>query len=316
MKHIEINIWKACNNKCRFCMSAKVWLDEKALTDFSLIKAEILKYATNGYKSIGFLWWDISIHPRIYDIIKESKLNWFQDIHVISNWMIFADPDKASKLIESWVTRINISIHSHNPKVEDYLTQINWWFQKKIKAIYNFNTLHSSWLLKSPISINIVLNWLNYKEILKTCIYFYKIKNIKDIRINFLWNRYFFEEKDKWDLELSFSDFLPYLKELIIFSINTDLRITFDAIPACIFYKLGFTNSNLIVKKFLWEEKDHIEEISNLNKKEIFDWKKQKENELKRKFDKCYKCLYFNKCQWVWKEYVEKYWDNEFIIVK
>ena len=315
-KHIEINIWKACNNKCRFCMSSLVWNDEKELTKFDIISKEISKYSKLWYKSIWFLGWDISIHPDIYKIIQESKINLFEDISVITNAMIFSDFDKAEKLVFSGLTRVNISIHSHDFKIEDYLTQINWWFQKKIKAIDNFNILHSKWLLKSPLSINIVLNWLNYKEILKTCLYFYKIKNIKDIRINFLWNRYFFEKKDKWDLELSFSEFIPYLKELIIFSINSDLRITFDAIPACIFYKLWFKNSELIIKKFLWEEQDHINEISNLNKKEIFDWKEQKSNDLKTKFDKCFKCLYFNKCQWVWKEYFEKYWENEFIIVK
>lgn len=67
MKHIEINIWKACNNKCRFCMSAFVWMDEKELTDFSEVASEIHKYANKWYTSIGFLGRDISIHPSILD---------------------------------------------------------------------------------------------------------------------------------------------------------------------------------------------------------------------------------------------------------
>ena len=52
IKHIEINIGKACNNKCRFCMSARVGEDEKELTAFEIVKHEIHKYAHLGYTSI------------------------------------------------------------------------------------------------------------------------------------------------------------------------------------------------------------------------------------------------------------------------
>ncbi len=315
-KHIEINIWKACNNKCRFCMSSqyaikRVW-ETFWLVAFNLIKKEIKTYAIKWYKSIWYIWWDISIHPNIYEIIEKSRKYWFENISIITNAMVFSDYNKAEKLILSWTTRINISIHSHNCNIEDYITQINWWFEKKLLAIDNFNKLYNHKVLKNPISINIVLNWLNYKDITKTCLYFYKIKNIKDIRINFLWNRFFFSEDDKKKLELSYTEFLPYLKELIIFSIKINLRITFDAIPACVFHKLGFKNHNFIIRKFLWEELDYIDEVSNINMDVKFNWKEQKRNELKTKFDKCNDCLYSNKCQWIWKEYVKRYWEDEF----
>ena len=208
MKHIEINIWKACNNKCRFCMSAMVWEDEKQLTAKKMIFNEIEKYSKLAYNSIGFLWWDISIHPAIYDVIKFAKDNWYENINIITNWMLFDDYDKALQLVESWTTRVNISIHSHISTIEDYLTQIKWWLIRKLKAIDNFNILINKGILKSNLSINIVLNKLNYKNILETCIYFYKEKNIKDIRINYIWPRYFFEKWDKDKLFLNYYNFL------------------------------------------------------------------------------------------------------------
>ncbi len=312
IKHIEINIWKACNNKCRFCMSASVWLYEKEITKKEWVKQEIEKYSVLWYNSIWFLWWDISIHPHIYEIIWEAKNNWFKQINVITNAMIFSHFGKAEKLVKSWVTRVNISIHSHNSETEDYITQIPWGFERKLQAIDNFNILYKHWFLQSPLSINIVLNKINNQDILKTCLFFYTVKKIKDIRINFLWNRFFFSEKDKQDLELSYTDFLPHLKNLIIFSLKSDLRITFDSVPACIFYKLWFKNSEYIAEKFIWEDKDHIEEISNINQNRYFDWKDQKTNELKIKFDNCKNCLYYNGCQWIWKEYVDRFWNKEF----
>ena len=44
-KHIEINIGKACNNKCRFCMSQKADASMLKLVDFEYLKSKIIKYA-------------------------------------------------------------------------------------------------------------------------------------------------------------------------------------------------------------------------------------------------------------------------------
>lgn len=320
MKHIEINIWKACNNKCRFCMSSKFAIEKVEetwwLVDIDIIKKEIDNYSFRWYNSIWYIWWDISIHPHLIDIISYSKSKWFKNINVITNWMIFSDYQKANDLILAWVTRVNISVHSWDYKEEDYITQIQWWLKMKLKAIDNFNVLYEKWLLKSKLSINIVLNWLNYKNILKTCIYFHKFKNIDDIRINFLWNRFFIDENDKEILEISYTDIIPYLKNTLIYSLNHNLRLTFDTIPACIFNKLWFNNIDLIINNFIWENKDYISEVSNMNKNQTFNRKDQKKNELKTKFDTCVSCKYDCSCEWVWKEYVESFWKEEFLPVK
>ena len=311
-KHIEINIGKACNNKCRFCMSARVWHDELQLTKFEIVESEIILYAKKWYKSIGFLWGDISIHPSIYKILETCKQYNFQVVNVITNAMLFSQYEKAKKFIKSGTTRVNISIHSHEDSVEDHLTQVKWWLQRKLAAIDNFNVLHEKGTLESPLSINIVLNKMNLERIVETCLYFYKIKKIRDIRINFLWNRFFYEKGDEETLSLTYTDFLPYLKKLIYISIKYNIRITFDTIPACIFYQVSQWNGEYIVKKFLWEDQDHIEEISNLNKDQKFDWKDQKKNDLKTREKSCEKCSYYNSCQWIWNEYVEKYGFSEF----
>lgn len=320
MKHIEINIWKACNNKCRFCMSSKYAIDKVWetfwLVDFREIKKEIIKYSEKWYKSIWFIWGEISIHPNIYEIVSESRKAWFEKVNIVTNGMLFSDYKKAEKLIKSWATRVNMSVHSHLKETEDYLTQIKWWFEKKLKAIDNFNDLYKKWLLKSKLSINIVLNGLNYKNIVETCLYFYKAKKIDDIRINFLWSRFIETEKDKKDLSIKYSDILWILKKLIYISLKYDIRITFDSIPPCIFYKVDSINYKKIIEKFLWEDFDYIDEVSNINKNNNFNWKEQKFSELKRKMKTCEKCVYNDKCEWIRKEYLDDYGEEEFRKIK
>lgn len=311
LKHIEINIWKACNNKCRFCMSSKSELWDVKFINFEILQKKLINYYESWYRSVGFLWWDVSIYPKLEELIKFCKEIGFIDIQAITNSMIFSNYDFAEKIVIAWLTRINISIHSHILNIEDYLTWIPWWLQRKLKAIDNFNLLIDKWDLKSPLSINIVLNKINYKEIVKTVLYFYRIKNINDIRINFIWLDDMI--KENWEeLKISYTEFLPYLKKLIYVSIKENIRITFDTIPPCIFYKVDNKNYKEIIKKFLWEDLDHITEIDWTNNNTNFNWQEKKKNLLKTQFDQCNWCSYKNSCQWVRKEYNELYWAEEF----
>lgn len=310
-KHIELNIWKACNNKCRFCMSSKPTLQDLKFVELEILKEKINSYRSQWYNSIGFLWWDISIHPEIIKIISYSKKLGFEDVNVISNWLKFHDFDFTKSVIEAWLTRINISIHSHDNEVEDYLTGVKWWLDKKLKAIDNFRYFYEKWLLRDNLSINIVLNSKNLKNILETVFYFYKIKKIDDIRINFIWLSD--EAKENWDdMKISYTDFLPYLKKLIYISTKYKIRITFDAVPACIFYQVDNKNYKFLIKKFLWESLDTITEIEHVNKWEKFNWKQRKKNDLKEQFKNCEICSYYKSCEGVWKNYWEIFWSNEF----
>lgn len=315
LKHIEINIWKACNNKCRFCMSSKSELWDIKFVRFDILKEKIKWYADNWYKSIGFLWWDISIHPNIIEIISFCKQSWFININVISNWMKFDDLSLAENIVNAGLTRINFSIHSHLSEVEDYLIQVPGWLNRKLKAIDNLKLFYNNWLLRDDLSINIVLNSKNLSTIVETCLYFYKIKNIKDIRINFIWLNN--DTKENWDdLRITYTDFIPYLKQLIYISLKYNIRITFDTVPACIFYKIDKINYKSLIKRFLWEDLDHITEIDHINNNDNFNWKERKKDMLKMQFEQCDDCLYKKSCQWIRRNYWEIYWGEEFISIK
>ena len=168
-------------------MSSKPELWDIKFSKLEVVSEKLHDYYSRWYRSVGFLWGDISIHPKILEIIAVCKKLWFLSVNVISNGMKFDDPVFARKLVEAGVTRINFSIHSHLPEVEEYLIQVPGGLERKMKAIDNFNALYKEWLLKDAISVNIVLNSKNYKTIVETVLYFYLKKKINDIRVNFIW---------------------------------------------------------------------------------------------------------------------------------
>ena len=292
-------------------MSSKPELWDIKFSKLEVVSEKLHDYYSRWYRSVGFLWGDISIHPKILEIIAVCKKLWFLSVNVISNGMKFDDPVFARKLVEAGVTRINFSIHSHLPEVEEYLIQVPGGLERKMKAIDNFNALYKEWLLKDAISVNIVLNSKNYKTIVETVLYFYLKKKINDIRVNFIWLNE--DTRENWDdLKLSYEEFFQYLKKLVYVSIKYKIRITFDTVPACILYNLDTKNYKTIIRKFLWEDYDHITEIDAVNSGDFFDWKKRKKDTLKTQFDDCEKCIYRNSCQWVRKWYVEKFGWGEF----
>lgn len=320
LKHIEINIWKACNNKCIFCMSWNSRPIMLKLADFWYIKERLRKYIDEWYNSVWYLGWDISIHPRIIDIISYSKEIWFLDINIITNWMLFSNYDFAEKVILAGATRINFSIHSHIDNIEDYITKVPWWLQKKIKAIKNFQLLQKQWFLKSNLSMNLVLNKLNLENIVETLLFFSKKIWINDIRINFIWLADSWWLIKNWkELSITYLEFLPYLKQIIYISLKYNIRITFDTVPPCIFAKIDKNNIQNIINNFLWEQFDiinKIEHVNIINEKEQFNWKEKKKKILKTKFEKCKECKYDEMCEWIWKEYNEIYWNFEIYPIK
>lgn len=314
-KHIEINIWKACNNKCKFCMSSKPALWDIKFVSLDILNQKLKHYSEKWYMSVWFLWWDISIHPKMVEIVSLSKTYWFTTINIITNWMRFDDFSFAKKIVEAGVTRVNISIHSHIDSIEDSLTQVWGGLQRKFQAIRNFQLLRSQNLLMWNLSLNIVLNKLNYSTMLQTVLFFYRNFWIDDIRINFLWLDD--DTKDYWDeLKISYTEVFPIIKKLIYISLKTWLRITFDTVPACILYQIDPEKGDYLVKTFLWEDFDHIFEIESINANEVFDWKQRKKNELKMQFDTCLKCVFNESCQGIRKNYAKIYGGSEFIPVE
>ncbi|NDK07652.1 radical SAM protein [Candidatus Gracilibacteria bacterium] len=314
-KHIEINIGKACNNRCKFCMSSKSKDWDSKFTTLDVLKQKIDSYAKKGYNSIGFLGGDISIHPQIIDIISYCKNNGFININIVTNGVKFSDYEFTKKVVEAGLTRVNFSIHSHLDEVEDYLTQVKGGLKKKLKAIDNFNEFYNNGLLRDNLSINIVLNRKNLDTIIETVLYFYKVKKINDIRINFIWLND--DNKENWEeLTLSYSDFSNYMKKLVYISLKYNIRITFDTIPPCIFYSMDKENYRALLVRFLGENLDYISDIDNINNNDQFNWKERKKDILKTQFDQCESCIYKISCQGVRKSYKEIYGGAEFSPIK
>lgn len=302
MKHIEINLGKVCNNRCRFCMSGNL----AYFVDYDKAKREVIESANENYNSLGFLGGEVTLYPRLVDLIKLAKELGFEKIHIISNGRKYADENFLKKLIEAGANRFSVSIHSHLSRVEDYLTQIEGGFREKIKGLNNLINLHKKYNLINNISINLVINSKNYKDILYTLMYFNKL-GINDFRLNYMWpegNANIFYK----DLLITYSEFFIYIERIIFLSNKLNFHIVFEGIPLCIF------PNQKGIKSYMGELLDINTDVVTFEEsgKLSFNWQKRKKNELKIKQHSCQSCKYDKICEGVWLRYIEICGWNEF----
>jgi len=309
MKHIEINIWKACNHKCIFCMS---WITRNKVLWFEKLvnlKKEIKILKEKWYNSIWFLWWEPTIHPNFLELVSFTNKQWFQNIEVITNGSTFDDKTFLINSIKNGLTRISVSLHSINNKQEEELVWgVKNVLEQKIKSIKNILYLFNKWVLKKELSVNIVINKLNYRNIKKTIIFLYKLW-VKSFRINFIqleWYSIFNYEK----LALTYEDFKKYFKEIIDLHKNFyDIKINFEAIPWCYSW-LNYKDFLEYSEQDIDKQKDKIsrDDIDLVSRNIINQlyWRRQKKVYL----EKCKYCFLKWDCEWIWKRYVDYYKFN------
>ena len=310
IKHIEVNLGKACNNRCIFCMAhTNDWI---GFANTEEVKKEIKSCSKQGFNSIGFLGGEPTIHQEIASIVSYAKNNGFKKIHMVSNGRMYSDKEFLKKLIRAGVTRFSVSIHSHIPKIEDELTQVKGGFYQKIKGLKNLVSCQHDRLIKENISINIVINKKNYRNLIGTLSFFMNL-GLKEFRLNFIrpegraW--YNFEK-----LVPRYSDFVPYIQEILDFADEKKIGVTISDIPYCMFsnikHPLNFTGKS----------RDYFDSVvsfgNNYEKgiptKQKFSWNKMRKNQLKIKKGSCSYCIYNLICEGPWRNYVRKFGFGEF----
>lgn len=319
MKNVEVNIGKACNNKCVFCVSGNSRAIEKRFVDFNLVKKELDFFYQKGCRSLGFLGGEPTIYPKIINVIKYAKKIGYERIALTSNGMKFSDNDFCLDLMKAGVNRFNISIHSHKAEIEDVLTKVPGNFEKKVKGIENLIRLKKQGLLKENVSLNAVIHRENYKMLEDMVDFFIKL-GVDDMRFNFI--RPEGSALNNKNITPTYQAARPYFYKLIIANEKKyKINITFGETPFCVFRELYEKSPNLF-NKYVGEFHDLSTDVSSptfskngsgkiVCSQEHFNWQERKRNDFKRELSQCKKCRFFDVCGGVWKTYLNMYKDIE-----
>lgn len=314
MKNVDINLGRACNNRCVFCSNGSVSARERGWMRIEQVEQEIDARREQGASSIGFLGGEPTLYPHLERCIRLARERGFKRIAICTNGSRLADSQRLDKLIEAGMTRVAFSIHSHVEKIEDGITRRTGSFKEKIEAIGNLVTAMRDGRLCDGFSLNSVLHKKNIRQ-LDSFVDFFRKLGVTDIRLNFIRPEHQAEGNRDW--VPSFKETTPRVLDLIVRAESRPgLHLTFADFPLCRMPWEVLANP-VLQKRYIGEMRDLVTDVT-LYKPEgsggtrRFNWKRQRIAYLKAKPPICEACPLDDVCEGVWKGYLDIYGPDEF----
>ncbi len=217
------------------------------------------------------------------------------------------------KLIDAGDTRVAMSIHAHNARIEDAITQRKGSFKEKIEAIKQLVATRDRGHLNDGFSLNVVL----HKKILShldDLVAFFKDKGVIDIRFNFIRPEHQAVGSTTW--VPTFKQTAPKILQLIACNqAEYRLMVTFADIPLCQL-PWELLSNNTLRQYYMGELYDLSTDVAlyspGTKTTRHFNWKQQRMSLLKCHLHVCQSCSLQKKCEGIWKSYLDIHGMAEF----
>lgn len=282
-----------CNESCSFCNvtnDTEPNYKDKSIYDILKDIQKIIKI--EGWcenVKITLSWWEPTFRKDLDKIVLWIRKLWIKYIELQTNATLLNEK-LAERLINSWINKFFISFHSHKKDVFENYVWLKGIFEivmSNIKNLWNYKN--------TEIILNPVISQKNYKD-LKW--YFYFIKKefpfIKYISLSFVQPHW--EAKKNIKLMLDYETINKKLTWILDYASNLWFVVNnpYCWLPVCVMW---------------WND-------YNRNCIEVIEWKELIEKWLKREdtskvyLKECEKCIYKWLCLWIWREYIEVYWEK------
>lgn len=167
----EIRHWvrttQVCNNKCLFCLDQEN--QNGRIISLEDIAADLKNGRRNGATRAIISGGDPTLHPQIFNIIKMARKIGYSRVQMISNGRMLAYEDFAANLKKAGLDEITLSLHSHKKDQFEKMTQVKGSYEQAMKGLIN------ALKYKFIVSVDIVINKINYKTLKETLIFFIKL---------------------------------------------------------------------------------------------------------------------------------------------
>ena len=151
---LRISLTQICNEKCFFCHNE--WnLKEKSTFDEIIFKKIIDTMSKYWVKQrIRFTWWEPLLYKWLPNLIKYSKNALpTSDVWLTTNALLLEN--RAQEIVDAWLDKITVSLHSLNAKNYKEITKVDW-LNKVLNWLEKLRKVWFEW----QISINSVI-WSN-----------------------------------------------------------------------------------------------------------------------------------------------------------
>jgi MoaA/NifB/PqqE/SkfB family radical SAM enzyme len=321
-RNVEINVGKACNNKCVFCLDGMPTKEDSRFIDFEVMKTELERFRNDGHESVGFLGGEPTMYPRIVESVAYAHALGYTRIALATNAMMFRREAFVDEMIDAGLTRVTISMHGHTPALEDKLTAVPGAWAKKCVAIAHLRDRQARGLLRDGVSVNIVLNGWNYRALPQMMRFFFDRLGLDDLRVNFVRPEGYAEGNA--DLTPTFTEVIPVLmKAILLNEYHFHKTFTFGGVPMCVLPE-ELLRSPRLMRKYVGDVYRDLSTDCSIRSegpsegvslvdggRARFNWQDRKRFDLKHHLDTCRECAFTDECEGVWKGYLDIYGGRE-----
>lgn len=293
----------ACNNNCVFCIhgNKRDYIHDK---DTNQIKKEIARARSDGSTYLEIIGGETSMRPDIFELISFARDIGFKTIMMATNGRMYSYKNFTYRILKSGLNSLVFSIHGHNAKLHDELTQVPGSFNQLIQGYKNIKTISKE--LNIPISLgsNTCITKQNYEYLPQIGQYIHKL-GINNSEFIFIDPNQISSSKLFNSLVPKISKAAPYIhKCLDIKKKNKLSHWHVRYVPLCYFKDYQDQISEIMEDKIFHTE--HIApDFYNPNASE------GRKNVGRIKTDKCNRCELFNQCEGIWNKYNQYYGDKE-----
>ncbi|MFW6014401.1 MAG: radical SAM protein [Candidatus Nanoarchaeia archaeon] len=294
-KRLDLKTGFVCNNNCRFCVQAHK--KEFGNRDKEELLTE-LKDARKNCDSVVFTGGEVTLREDIFELISYAKQLGYKIIQLQSNVRMLFYMQICKKLVKAGVNEFSPALHGHTAELHDYLTRAKGSFNQTTKAIQNLKELDQY------IIINSVVVKPNYKHLPELA------RMLVGLGVHQYQLAFMHAVGNAWEnideMMPKVSKAAPYIHKALQIGIDSGVKCMAEAMPFC--QMKGY-------EKYCSEHFIPSTEIRDRGSMTEF-FEKTRVKDGKKKFSKCKECKWDCICEGPWREYPEKFGDEEFQPVK
>ena len=295
-----------CNNFCRFCID----LNKRDVEhNTKQIFRDILEAKKDWSDILEIIGGEVTIRKDFFQIMAFIKSMKFKHVYMVTNGNRLADKNFAKKFYDMWVLdAIVFSIHWDTANLHDKLVRTPWSFDKLLQWIKNWQDL---WFDKRKIGTNTAIEKWNYKKLLEIWKLIKKIWCLGSSEFIFADPNIWWVHDNFEELMPKISEAAPYMRKLLDWGNENNMTYRVRYVPLCYFEDYLENNISELKEIEIYTNVTHS--APDFKNTDVIEWRK---NAWRVKTKKCKDCKLFHKCEWIWKTYYEKLWDEELLPIK
>jgi MoaA/NifB/PqqE/SkfB family radical SAM enzyme len=162
-----VRITRACNNDCLFC------LDQEAHNGKLIPITEVMQILKQGRREGAtraiISGGEPTLHPQVFEIIRKARKLGYKHVQMISNGRMLAYESFAKNLKGAGLDEVTLSLHSHKKKDFEKMSGVEGSYLQAMRGLKN--ALANNFI----VSVDIVMNKINYKTLKETILFFEKM---------------------------------------------------------------------------------------------------------------------------------------------